>query len=390
MNSYILRILVQNLNPQHMKRFIIKYVHFSRKERSGAILLAFFCTAVFAFPEIARRFYPEKSVDFTPFQQEVQTFRDALQVAENQAEGQLGALFVFDPNTVSQEDFIRLGLSEKVARTICNYRDKGGKFRKPADFQKIWSLQAEDYERLLPYIRIGTPNQAAPRPSPPASAPEVFVFDPNTATENEFQRLGLPPWTIKSILNYRSKGGRFRTSDDFRKIYNLNERDFARLEPFVQISGDIALELPRPLTYSGAATATKKPLDINAANADEWQRLPGIGEKRAEQMVRFRDALGGFTSIDQVGEMRSLPDSVFRRIRPFLLIEQAAVKKIDLNAAAEADLSAHPYISAKQARLIVAYRDQHGAFASVDGLEKIIALSDREWLGKIRPYLTAK
>lgn len=370
-----------------MKRFLIHYLHFSRKERIGALLLSIICAAVFAFPDVARRFYNRPSSDFSGFESDIRAFRQAAATAATQP----GELWYFDPNTVSAEDFVRLGLSEKVAGTICNYRSKGGRFRAPEDLQKIWSLPPEDYNRLLPYIRIASEGKESFDNEPVVANVELFSFDPNVATEQDFRRMGLPSRTIKSILNYREKGGYFRKKADFQKIYTLGADDYRRLEPYMAMDATVSLESPRPVVYSGGnrqAFAATNPVDINQADEETWQRLPGIGEKRAQQIVKFRTSLGGFLSVEQVGELYGLPDSVFQRIRPLLMLDRAVPpQRIDLNAATVETLDAHPYISTKQAKLIVSYRDQHGAFAAVDDLSRIAAFSDRKWLEKIKPYL---
>ncbi|MEZ4965583.1 MAG: helix-hairpin-helix domain-containing protein [Saprospiraceae bacterium] len=375
-----------------MKHFFINYFHFSRKERIGILFLTIICAAIFAFPYLMRRLHKQEPADFSAFRSDIDAFRQA----GGSAAGGEVELFEFDPNDATENDLIRLGLSEKVARIICNYRDKGGKFRKPEDLKKIWSLPAEDYERLKPYIRIGAPEHRAFAPAEKETEPEYFPFDPNLASEQEFIRLGLPGRTIKSILNYRSKGGRFRNAADFRKIYTLEEKDYLRLAPYIAINVDQAQVASKPVSYSGNTNpkiernAPNSQLDINLATEEMWRRLPGIGEKRARQIVKFRNALGGFFSVEQISEMYGLPDSVFQRIRPLVVFRNSEIRYIDLNTADIAALKSHPYISEKQARLIVAYRDQHGPYTAVDDLSKIAAFNDRHWLEKIKPYLTAR
>lgn len=372
-----------------MKTRILNYLRFTRAERNGSFALLLLAVLLFAAPEIARRFRPQKITDFSALQTEIQRFRASAQNAPPPA---VVGLFVFDPNTATLEDFVRLGLSEKVANVICNYRNKGGKFRQPTDFQKIWSLSKPDFERLLPYIQIESGEGNTREKWPEKAQAELFAFDPNSATGEDLLRLGLPERTVKSLLNYRAKGGKFRKTADLEKIYTLSEADFARIAPFATFSEALAAQqFPAPVAYAGGQPAEKMPakgpVDINRASVESWRTLPGIGEHRARQLVNYREKLGGFQSVEQVREMYGMPDSVFQNIRASLMMGAAELRKINLNTASVADLDAHPYISKRQAELIVAYREQHGAFAAAADIGKMRAISDQAWLAKVTPYL---
>jgi DNA uptake protein ComE-like DNA-binding protein len=67
-------------------------------------------------------------------------------------------LFFFDPNTLSEDGFTQLGLSQKVIHTLINYRNKGGYFKTPEDIRKIYGLSKTDSDRLIPYVRITSAN----------------------------------------------------------------------------------------------------------------------------------------------------------------------------------------------------------------------------------------
>lgn len=371
-----------------MKTRFFNYLRFNRAERNGTIALIVLAVLFFAIPEITHHFRPRGSTDFQAFQREISAFRASL---GNVAKVPEAGLFVFDPNTASQEDFVRLGLSEKVATVICNYRNKGGSFREAADFQKIWSLKPEDYERLLPYIHIESDQQTVMEKSSEMPQAELFEFDPNTATESDLFRLGLPSRTVKSILNYRTKGGQFRKKEDLEKIYTLEEDDYHRIAGYARFAESTSTPMvSKPATFTDKfpdKKASKDPVDINQAGLDAWRTLPGIGETRARQLLSFREKLGGFRSVEQVSEMFGLPDSVFQSIKARLVVGAAEIRKINLNTATVAELDAHPYITKRQAELIVAYREQHGAFASADDIGKMRAISDQVWLAKVRPYL---
>lgn len=127
-------------------------------------------------------------------------------------------------------------------------------------------------------------------------------------------------------------------------------------------------------------------LDINTADTAIWERLPGIGPVLARRIVLFRERLGGFFSIKQVGETYGLADSVFVKIQPLLQLGVVSLRKIDLNKTDEKSLADHPYIDTKLARTIIRYRNSHGPFRSIEGL-KAIALVDEVIYRKLENYL---
>ncbi len=372
-----------------MKTHFVNYLRFNRNERNGTLALFLLAALLFGIPEIARHFRQPEHTNFDPFKQEIAAFRQAMAPANQVPGAQSPSLFVFDPNTITREELLQLGLAEKVVRNICNYRDKGGKFRSPADFQKIWSLEKTDFERLMPYIQIGGPEKTATASIPEKTESVLFAFDPNTASEADLKRLGLPDRSVKSILNYREKGGQFRKKEDLEKIYTLSEEDYNRIADYASFPAFATSNPVARKEFSPTKFAKKQAeiIDINQASLENWQSLPGIGEMRARQLVNYREKLGGFLAVDQVGEMIGFPDSVLQAIRPYLVISSGPFRKINLNQASVADLDAHPYISKRQAELIVAYREQHGAFVSPEDIGKMRAISDKVWLAKVRPYL---
>lgn len=234
-----------------------------------------------------------------------------------------------------------------------------------------------------------------------SSKAELFYFDPNTATEDELRRLGIREKTVQTMLNYRSKGGRFKHPEDINRIYGLSSSDKERLLPFVKIenapTSSPSSEVVTANNPSQPATAVttsfsekkSKPIDINSADTAQWRSLKGIGAFYAKRIVNFREKLGGFYSIQQVGETFGLPDSTFQMIKPFLLVHTAAIRQINLNTATVDELKAHPYIKGGLAHAIINYRNVHGAFTSVEQLQNIGAIDD-EVYRKIAPYLTIR
>jgi competence ComEA-like helix-hairpin-helix protein len=220
-----------------------------------------------------------------------------------------------------------------------------------------------------------------------------FYFDPNTATAAEWTRLGIKPKTIRTIENYRNKGGKFYQATDLKKIFGFSPKDAERLIPFVVIRDSESKKTPnKTITEPPASFERKKKfdlVDINTADTNQFKTLPGIGSKLSQRIINFRNKLGGFYSIEQISEVYLLPDSVFRKIQPMLLLNESEVRKLNINAASLDELKAHPYINDNLAKALIAYREQHGSFGSAENIKMIMLVSE-EIFQKLIPYLSVK
>jgi DNA uptake protein ComE-like DNA-binding protein len=214
------------------------------------------------------------------------------------------------------------------------------------------------------------------------SAHTAFYFDPNTIGIPEWQRLGLSEKQAAVIEKYKSKGGKFRKADDLRRIYVLSDAEKDRLVPYVRIAGEEAASKSKS-SHAGSFYT----IEINTADSAAYEALWGIGPVLSARIVKYRGLLGGFHSVEQVGEVYGIRDSVFMDIRPHLTVNAALVHKLNINEADYETLKKHPYLHAKLAKAIVGYRANNGKFESLDQLKEFKAVTD-EVYEKITPYLT--
>ncbi len=230
---------------------------------------------------------------------------------------------------------------------------------------------------------FAAPQAARVRPGAP------FYFDPNTLSAEGWQRLGLSARASKTIMNYRSKGGRFYKPEDLKKIWGLPPGFYERVAGYIRVPQQG--QKKSPLTYKPEPGARQEKrnmsiADVNAADTSALIALPGIGSKLASRIIAFRDRLGGFYTVSQVAETYGLADSVFQKIEPFLQVDAAGIRKLNINTATNEELKLHPYIRWNLANAIVAYRAHHGDFKDLNDLKKIM-LVDEQTFEKIRHYL---
>lgn len=219
-------------------------------------------------------------------------------------------------------------------------------------------------------------------------------FDPNTADSMTWLSLGLSPRLAGRITRYRQAGGKFRSAEDLRRIWGLPAETADQLIPLVRIgstsnpSSHLPTSQPSYLPASKPARLPPLLIEINQADSAQWEALPGIGPTLARRVVQYREKLGGFVQIEQVGELYGLADSVFQRIKPQLLLRSGSVsiRKLAINRATHHELQAHPYIRFALAKQLIAYRQQHGSFRGRDDLHNLLGVDPAQW-NRILPYL---
>lgn len=227
----------------------------------------------------------------------------------------------------------------------------------------------------------------------------LFTFNPNTLSAEGFTKLGLRARTIKTLLNYRNKGGKFRKPDDLAKIYGLRPDEFERLKPYISIpengQNKHYTHINTNASSSNLPVTPEKPgyapkvIEINSADIAAFESLYGIGNRLATRIVNFRDKLGGFYSIDQVGETYGVPDSTFQKIRSQLQVNKELIRKININTASYNELNMHPYINNKTAFNILKHRKERGNFSNINEIKTLMTETGDAY-EKASPYITTE
>ena len=195
-----------------------------------------------------------------------------------------------DPEVYRKKEEVEYWATKKCP--IKNYEKKGGKFYKAKDLEKIYSISKDEYKILKPYIRIEQNNKLADEPTI-----NPFPFDPNSISEEDLIKMGMRESLIKTIINYRNKGGLFYTKEDFKKLYTITEVEFLQLEPYLNFEKD---SLPPEVKLIFTDTLL---VDINTADSLDLQQLTGIGPSFSKRIIKYRELLGGYYDIKQVLEV---------------------------------------------------------------------------------------
>lgn len=216
-----------------------------------------------------------------------------------------------------------------------------------------------------------------------------FNFDPNTVSSDELIELGFSGRLATRIQKYRAKGRNFKVKKDLLKLYGMDSSLYQELEPYVLLPDSLIREKRK---YAGTKSdqilqPIRVRFDINTADTSELKKIYGIGEKLSVRIFKYRESLGGFIRSEQLSEVYGLDSAVVNTlINKSFIAPDFQPKQLNLNQATEEELERHPYLTKKEAKAIIAYRFQHGAFTTVDDLQKIQLLTAGT-IEKIKPYL---
>ena len=252
-------------------------------------------------------------------------------------------------------------------------------------------------EKLKQQIKIDSLHQE--RLYTPQISDSLFAFDPNHTDSVKLLKLGLSNWQVANMMKYRRKGGKWRSVDDFQRLYGLSKTDFKKLKPYIRIAEKDKRGRFVPFEYyynEYAANKSEKPryekieklkegvtLDLEHADTTILKQIPGIGSYYASKIVKYRERLGGFISTNQLYDIEGLPSNVSRW---FTLSSQPSVKKIRINHATFKELVRHPYINYEQTKDIVNHVRQYGPLHSFKELRLYKEFSEKDFQ-RLEPYI---
>ena len=215
-----------------------------------------------------------------------------------------------------------------------------------------------------------------------------FAFDPNTVSYEDALRLGFPAKTAHILVNFRSKGGQFKTATDLKKLFGMTERLYADLEPYILIAGTTTTEPAKAYKPSGYKASIKHKselIELNTADSVALVELKAIGPALAHRIIRYRIMLGGFYDLQQLHEIYGLRDSVILLNNTRLRVDESLITKIPVNTVEFDVLRRHPYFTFQASQALINYRKKHGKLNESDFRNLGIFAPDK--LERILPYL---
>lgn len=304
-------------------------------------------------------------------------------------------LFSFDPNTADEDTLEQLGLTHKQITTLINFRLKGGTFTCKEDFRKLYGIRYRQFQLLRPFINLPEKDSVKHRTlasnnnklksnkkqdkttnkKPKDDSTRFFSFDPNFVSEEDMYRLGFYTKQIESFVKMRNEGKKFYVKQDFANLYFVDDKKYKQLEPYINI------DLIKLLGHEA--------YNLNTVTTEELVSKIGFADKDALKIISMRTALGGFYSVYQLRDC-GIDFNLAKKYSKYIFVAPSfKIKKININDISDNDLKAHPLFNAKQAEVVIKYRNEKGRLMHIEDLRSLNRF-DKNELKKIERYFSFK
>jgi len=157
---------------------------------------------------------------------------------------------------------------------------------------------------------------------------KFFYFDPNALDSIQGLQLGLSSKQMRTLYNYRNKGGRFYQKEDLLKWYGLSENQAKTLLPWVRIHSVDSSSHTKQNRHQKWEKYVPVKIDINNSNASDWIRITGLPAYKVKRILTYQKWTGGFTNIQVIKKVYGITPFDFDMIYPYLKYQSNKSEKM--------------------------------------------------------------
>ena len=379
-----------------MKSKLKDFFNYSSSERKGSIALILLLLLVLSGYWFIDFFVNSSDSEFENLSEEIKS----LAKIDNNLNNEVKKIqyFKFNPNQIGKESWMKLGFSEKQSLSIINYREKGGYFYKKEDLKRLYVVDDSLYVLLEPYIVL----EAKSKPKSNYSTDKCYFVKLTEDTVPVYDGFS----GLEKVVCNKKNGVYSYYTGGFASVERVKEVQleavllgFNRAE-VKRLSCNFGFAINKAKSnnkYSGKQLGEIKTsslksellnfkIEINTADTSGFKSLKGIGSYYSNKIVKYRSALGGFTSVEQLKEVYGILPSIIDQNVSRLIVDSVVIKKVNVNTCNTADLQKHPYINWNIANSIVQIRKSQKPYESIEEIKKSDLVND-EIYRKIAPYL---
>ena len=194
---------------------------------------------------------------------------------------------------------------------------------------------------------------------------KIYPFNPNFITDFKGAKLGMSIKEIDRLLAFR-KAGKFANSPaEFQQVTGISDSLLNAISPFFKFPDWVNNQKAYTNNYKPFEKYPKKEplkiIDINQATKDDLMKISGIGDAISDRILKQKEVLNGFVSMEQINDVYGLsPEVIVSLNQYFKITTLPKINKININNATIKELSQFYYFKGPIPRNIVIYRSMNG------------------------------
>jgi len=281
------------------------YFTYNKKERNGILLLSFVLFLLLIFYQFTHLFVSETITDFSEFEKAIAELKYIEEDAKSEYKN---SLFKFNPNSLNDNGWLALGLSEGKLKVLRNYQNSGGYFKQKEDLKRCYAIGDDFYNKIKNYVvipRIDNLQTSKKEIKADNSQPITIVKIVELNQADSLQLIsikGIGPFYAKQIIKYRKELGGFLSYNQFFEIWGLDKLDLEKLKVQTQID-----------------TTRIRKININKVDINEFRKHPYINYKEAKMIVNYRVQHGNFNEVKDIQRIKPISPEIFCKIAPYLI-----------------------------------------------------------------------
>ena len=190
----------------------------------------------------------------------------------------------------------------------------------------------------------------------------IYPFNPNFITDFKGYKLGMSTTEIDRLLAYRRQNKFINSAKEFQEVTKVSNALLHKLEPYFKFSekNDYSKFYSKKADNNIKSKTSIVRKDINNATNEDLMKIFGIGEKISERILKQKEKLGAFVSMDQMKDVWGLTPEVVEALnKNFFIKNTLGIKKVNINKSTIKELMLFPYFNYAIAKEIVIYRSMN-------------------------------
>nr|WP_278022600.1 helix-hairpin-helix domain-containing protein [Flavobacterium ginsengisoli] len=209
-------------------------------------------------------------------------------------------------------------------------------------------------------------------------SPINYLFNPNFISDYKGYKLGMSVEEIDRLMAFRKENKYVNSAEEFQKVTGVSDSLLDKISPLFkfpdwkQNKNNYSTE-KKDFSINSFPKKEKLPiLDINEATQEDLIKIYGIGEGLSSRILKQKEILGSFVSMEQMKDIWGLSPEVVNELNAhFKVVIPSNLKKINVNEASLKELAQFSYFKYTLAKQIVTYRSMNGNFNNIEDLAKI-------------------